>query len=70
VERRFDFHDAGLPSPAPLDMLLDDIYAFDDYSVPSDHVDAHLALLALVPARSHQDGVAAPNFSHPLALPL
>jgi len=70
MQCRFHLDDARLPRSSPLDVLLDDIDAFDDDPVPIDHIDAHLALLAFVPTRCHQDNVATSNLSHPLTLPL
>jgi hypothetical protein len=70
VQWRFNLDNARLPRSSSLDVLLDDIHAFDDDTVPFDHVDAHLALLAFVAARRHEYGVATSNLSHPLALPL
>src|SRR5215217_7323253 len=70
MQCRFDLDDAGLPGSSSLDVLLDDIDAVDDDPVPIDHIDAHLALLAFVPTRCHQDKVATSNLSHPLTLPL
>jgi len=70
MQRRFDLNDASLARSASLDMLLDDIDAFDYDAVSFNHVDTYFALLAFVAARGHQHCVAASNLSHPLTLPL
>jgi predicted hotdog family 3-hydroxylacyl-ACP dehydratase len=53
MQCRLDLDDSRLPRSSAFDVLLDDIDAFDDDTVPFDHVEAHFALLAFVPARRH-----------------
>jgi hypothetical protein len=55
---------AGLTRATALDVLDNDIDAFDDDLVVVDHVDADRAALALVAAGDHFDLITAPNLSH------
>jgi hypothetical protein len=64
-----DLDDARLPRSTTLDVLLDNVDAFNDYPVSLDEVDPDFTLLALVPARRHQDRISRSNLAHVLVLP-
>jgi hypothetical protein len=61
---RFNFDPTGLAGSAALDVLDNDIDAFDNHFVIVDQIDANGAALALVFARDDFDLVASPNLLH------
>src|SRR5690606_32408866 len=64
VKWGLNLNNAGLASPAALDVLLDDVDAFDHHTVTLGQVLAHNALLTLVATTGDQHLIASTNLPH------